>query len=257
MHLIDGITEEKRTDIVNHLFDILKAKYKKELLFFGLKWSMARWDYTEMSDIDAIAIIKNWKSESKGWYYKDTSIDIDIYNTTDAKKKITEVSAYWPYTVGGLLESKIIFEKWDIISELKEEVEKLRKDPKIFLNQCLTWWYNEYYSKAIRDFNNKEYEMLRYDAWELFIMICMDLGLINQQYYTVHWPHMLKQFNRMKQFLPINFKKNVELCFHNDQKKVFEGCTYILEQSKEWQVRFSYGKLPHNKKYDTVEQIKL
>lgn len=75
--LIEGISEKERTHIVNRVLALLKEKYK-DLLFFGLKGSMARGDYTPVSDIDVVAIIGSGTSESKEWYYKTISIDLEI-----------------------------------------------------------------------------------------------------------------------------------------------------------------------------------
>jgi len=259
MHLlIEGISEKERTDIVNRLLTLLKEKYKDNLLFFGLKGSMARGDHTPVSDIDVVAIIKNGTSESREWYYKDISIDLEIITIEDAKKKVTNLSGgWWPYIIGGLLEPKPLFEKGSTIQELHKEVEKLRKTPEKFLEQCVTGGYYEYYSKAVKDFKTRNYAMLRYDAWELFVMACIDLGLINQQYYTVHGPNMLLQLDRMTTFLPEDFKERAELCFHSDPEKVFEGCTYIFKETKRWQEIFGYDQLPHNERYQYIDDIAL
>ena len=40
--LIFGVSEKERAQIVNRLLGLLKSKYKDDLLFFGLKGSMAR-----------------------------------------------------------------------------------------------------------------------------------------------------------------------------------------------------------------------
>jgi hypothetical protein len=91
----------------------------------------------------------------------------------------------------------------------------------------------------------------------LFIMACIDLGLINQQYYTIHGPNVLNQLNRMKKFLPINFKEKASLCFHDNIHKVFDGCTYIFKETKRWQKKFRYNKLPQRKVFNSVKELKL
>ncbi len=256
--MIREVSEKKRAEIVDKLLALLKRKYKDNLLFFGLKGSMARGDFTSISDIDTVAIIKRGKSTSKRMCYRDIPIDVTIYTLADATRKVTDLSGgWWSYVVGGLLESKIIFERGEVATKLHKEVEKLRNKPEKFLQECITGGYYEYYSKAIRDYKTKNYAMLRYDAWELFIMACIDLGLINQQYYTMHGPNMLKQLDRMKKFLPKDFKEKASLCFHNNIDKVFEGCTYIFKETKSWQKKFGYHKLPQNKVFNSVKELKL
>ncbi len=65
--------------------------------------------------------------------------------------------------------------------------------------------------------------MLRYAAWELFIMASLDLGLINQQYYTVQGPNVIRQYDRMTKFLPRGFSSHAALCFDNDPDNIMEG----------------------------------
>ena len=256
--LIRGISEKERTQIVDRLLGLLKSKYEDDLLFFGLKGSMARGDYDSISDIDTVAVIKKGKSISESLRYKDIPIDVTIYTYADAKKKVNDLSGgWWPYVVGGLLEPKVIFEKGNVITKLNKEVDELRSKPESFLQECLVGGYYEYYSKAIRDYKSKNYAMLRYDAWELFIMACIDLGLINQQYYTIHGPNVLNQLNRMKKFLPIDFKEKASLCFHDNVHKVFDGCTYIFKETKRWQKKFGYNKLPQRKVFSSVKEFKL
>lgn len=257
MAALEGIPEKERTALVHRLLAILKEKFGDDLLFFGLKGSMARGDYTPLSDIDAVAIIKNGTSKSKEWYYKDISVDLEVLIFSDAKKRVTDLSGgWWPYTVGGLLEPKIIFEKGNTLQKLHKAVEILRKTPEKFLEQCITGGYYEYYSKAVRDYYDKNFFMLRYDAWELFFMACIDLGLINQQYYTVHGPNMLNQLDRMT-FLPQDFKEMAQLCFDDNPEQVFKGCIYIFEETKRWQHTFGYNQLPHNTRLQHIDDITL
>lgn len=256
--LIRGVSEKERAQIVDKLFSLLKNKYKDNLLFFGLKGSMARGDYDSISDIDSVAIIEKGKSISESMQYKDVPLDITVYTYADAKKKVTELTGgWWPYVIGGLLEPKIIFEKGNVITKLNKEADKLRSKPRRFLQECIISGYYEYCSKAIRDYRSKNYAMLRYDAWELFIMACIDLGLINQQYYTIHGPNVLNQLDRMKKFLPINFRDKASLCFHDNIHKVFEGCTYIFKETRRWQKRFGYDKLPQRKVFKSVKELEL
>lgn len=256
--LIRGVSERERAQIVDRLLGLLKSKYKDDLLFFGLKGSMAREDYDSISDIDAVAIIKRGKTISQSMQYRDIPIDITIYTYGDAEKKVTDLSGgWWPYVIGGLLEPKIIFEKGNVITKLNREADKLRSKPQRFLLECVIGGYYEYYSKAIRDYRSKSYAMLRYDAWELFIMACIDLGLINQQYYTVHGPNVLKQLDKMRKFLPKDFRDKASLCFHDNIHKVFEGCTYIFKETKRWQQKFGYDKLPQRKIFKSVQELKL
>ena len=256
--LIRGVSEKERAQIVNRLLGLLKSKYKDDLLFFGLKGSMARGDYDSISDIDAVAIIKKGKSISESMQFRDIPLDVTIYTYADAKKKVTDLSGgWWPYVIGGLLEPKIIFEKGNVITKLNKEADKLRIKPERFLQECVINGYYEYYSKAIKDYRSKNYAMLRYDAWELFIMACIDLGLINQQYYTIHGPNVLNQLDRMKKFLPKDFREKASLCFHDSIHKVFEGCTYIFKETKRWQKKFGYDKLPQHKVFKSLKEFEL
>ena len=99
--------------------------------------------------------------------------------------------------------------------------------------------------------------MLRYVAWELFIMACIELGLVNQQYYTIHGTNVLNQLDRMRKFLPVGFRDKASLYFHANIHRVFEGCTYIFKETKRWQKKFGYDRLPQRKISKSVEELEL
>ena len=73
-HSMMGISNETREIIVSRLFVLLQEKYGNNLLFFGLKGSMARGDFDKWSDIDAFGVINGDESDSFKLYYGDISI---------------------------------------------------------------------------------------------------------------------------------------------------------------------------------------
>jgi len=252
--ILPGITEKDRKEVLDYLLDKFKKKYGKKLLLFGVKGSMARGDYTPKSDIDTVIIIESGKGLWKEIYYKDITIDISIFTKKQAFDYATKISGYWPLQAGAVIAIKPLFIKEGIIRQIKNAVQKI--PPKTFIKNCWTHSMDEYFRKATNEYNTKNFSNLRYVAWELFFMAYMNLGLINQKYYTLHGANMVKQVNQMKKFLPKDFKQKSKLCFDNNPKKVFEGCTYIFKETKSWEKKFGYDKLSHNKKYKLIKELK-
>jgi predicted nucleotidyltransferase len=250
-----GITEKDRKEVLDYLLDKFKKKYGKRLLLFGVKGSMARGDFTPRSDIDTVIIIESGKGFWKEIYYKDITVDISTFTKKQAFDFATKISGYWPLQAGAVIAIKPLFIKDNIIKQIKSAVQKIPRET--FIKSCWTHSMDEYFRKATNEYNTKNFLNLRYVAWELFFMACMNLGLINQKYYTLHGANTIKQFNQMKKFLPKGFKQKSKLCFDNSPNKVYEGCTYLFEQTKLWEKKFGYDKLPQNKKYKTIDELKI
>ena len=184
--------------------------------------------------------------------------DLSVLTFDDACRKVTSLSGgWWPLRVGGLLEPRIILDRKKICPRLHKVVDELRKYPEKFYAVCQSGGYYEYYSKAVREYQSGNFPMLRYAAWELFIMASLDLGLINQQYYTVHGPNVLRQYDRMTKFLPQGFSSHAALCFDNDPNIVMKGCTYLLDETKRWRLRFGIDELAGVNRVNAVKDLLL
>lgn len=253
-----GISNETRESIVRRLLVLLQKKYGNDLLFFGLKGSMARGDFDQRSDIDAFGVINGDKSNNVDMYYRDISINLSVLTFDEACRKVTSLSGgWWPFRAGALLEPRIIFDRDEIYARLHKAVNELREYPEKFYAVCQSGGYYEYYPKAIREYRSENFPMLRYAAWELFIMASLDLGLINQQYYTVHGPNVIRQYDRMTKFLPQGFSSHAALCFDNDPDKVMEGCTYLFNETKRWRLKFGIDELAGLKRVNAVKDLLL
>ncbi len=89
------ISNETRESIIRRLLVLLQDKYGNDLLFFGLKGSMARGDFDQRSDIDAFGVINGDKSNSFDLYYGDISINLSLLTFDEACRKVTSLSGGW------------------------------------------------------------------------------------------------------------------------------------------------------------------
>jgi len=219
---------------------------------------MVRGDFDQRSDIDAFGIINGKQSESFKMYYGDVSIDLSVLTFDDACRNVTSLSGgWWPYRAGSLLETRIVLDRDEICQRLRKAVDELRKYPDKFYAACQSGGYYEYYPRAVREYRSGNYPMLRYAAWELFLMASLDLGLSNQQYYTVHGPNIIRQYNRMTKFLPQGFSSHAALCFDRDPEKNMDGCTYIFNETKRWHLEFGIDELSGVNRVKTVKDLLL
>lgn len=238
--MIKELLESERSKIVEAIFNQSKKDFREKLLYFGLKGSMGRGEYGPLSDIDIVIVVQRIEAGSwKLFRYNDTVIDISLYNYDEAIQEVTEIGGNWPEIAGSILESKPLFDKLLILDTLKKELSKIPKNNFYdALEFCLPY---EYFSKIFRCYNNKDYANLRVYANNLFLLSCMNIGLLNQKYFTKSGVNILSEIKLLKD-VPKDFVNNSKGCYSENFEEVFESCKYLFNIAKDLEERFSKFK---------------
>ena len=87
--------------------------------------------------------------------------------------------------------------------------------------------YYEYFSKAHRAWEDRDPEPLRYAAWEIFFMSCMDLALLNRTFYVSHTT-MTRQIEGFE-LVPEGFLGHARRVFDPSLDRVYEGAGGLFE----------------------------
>lgn len=125
------MNHEERIEFGKRCAEKFRAKYKDELIYFGLIGSTYRNEDKEDSDIDAFVVTKDKKHwpESKWSHFMFKGIEVSIgYYTIDELDEMVEKPDYkWPHRVFRVINSLPIYEKYDLISRYKKKIGKINQ----------------------------------------------------------------------------------------------------------------------------------
>jgi predicted nucleotidyltransferase len=170
-------------ETMNQIVDIAKKSFNKSLLLVGAKGSVARNDFTPYSDFDILIIVNNKKYEQwPEFMYNTTYFDIQVVTLDEVLSKIENLDMYWPGRASGLVNLKVYYDKKDIFGKIQKSYNRLGKNTQKFENAISLNTITEYYAKAVRYYNKKEYESLRWATFTLFEEFSMMMALLNHKY---------------------------------------------------------------------------
>lgn len=187
-------------EVIEVILSKAKRKYGSDLLLVGAKGSLARGEFTKLSDFDMVIIVKNkHRSHWKEYLFNTTYIDINVITLSDSINAIKSLNHYWPAGAGGKLNLKVYYDPKNTKSKLKKAYDELKKSKRKFIDAIEINSFIEYYSKAMRYVRSKDYESLHWAANELAEEFGMILMLINQKYFTSQGPSTkIKQIKNLK-----------------------------------------------------------
>jgi len=245
--------KEKPEEIIDIIIKKLKNKYKKRLLFVGGKGSLATDKFTPLSDLDLVVALDKGKEEYFEFIYGTTYIDIKVSPLKKLMEEIKNIDTYWPLRAGGLLNLKLYYEKNNSFNILKKTFNTVKKNKKAFEHSINLNSFIEYYSKAHRAYQNKEYKMLSWAAFELYEMFILTLALLNQEYYISQGPNrFIEQIQKFK-YKPKDWKSGILLSLSKDPKKEIKGIDIM------WKILNNLKKKNNLRSYDIskIEDIKF
>ena len=108
----------------------LLAKYKENLIYFGITGSTYRNEDKDDSDIYAYVVIndKNHKS-GRGWthfMFKGIAVSIGYYTLAEIDKIILNPNQKWPHRVFRIINSLSLYEKFDLVGQYKKKIKKIK-----------------------------------------------------------------------------------------------------------------------------------
>ncbi|MCJ2520170.1 MAG: nucleotidyltransferase domain-containing protein [Candidatus Thermoplasmatota archaeon] len=225
--MLTPLDAEEFQSIIAHVISELERKYQERLLYVAAKGSIARGTETPISDIDLIAVADPGGRDAYEWLYHSTPVDVVVYPLEEVKERILNVDGLWPHEVGSLLVHRVYVDRGDVHQRIRGwHEEALREDWK-FREACEFIGFFEYFSKVQRAVESDSPEVLRYAAWEIFFMSCMNLALLNKRFYYDHttMTDQIEQFD----FVPTGFLEKARDIFRRDQRRVFLGARALFE----------------------------
>lgn len=206
-----------------------KKKFGTHLLLVGAKGSLARDDFTPYSDFDLIIIVDDVKKEQ--WVecmYNTTYIDTQVIALASVVKKITTITPEWPSEAGGKLNIRIYYDKNKTFEKLQKAYKQVKENKKLFENAVSLNTTIEYYSKALRYYEKKEFANLRWACGWLFEEYSMIMALLNQRYFTIQGPSAKIEEMTTFAYQPRGWKAACEQLICEDPKKNIASATSIV-----------------------------
>lgn len=214
---------EPPEQILSLLEQKAKLQYKENVLLIGVKGSLAHGNFTLLSDIDMVVILRDCTEHYKEFMYGTTYIDVRIVSLPDALRDIRKVTLDWPLRVGGLLGIKAHYEKEKVKAKLVEEYHHIQKIDHLFTDAIDLHSFTEYYSKAYRAHQEDDSAQLIWAAVTLSHEFALIIALLNKKYYISQGP--LKYAEQIEQFdyKPDGWKEALENTMSRDKDKSMEG----------------------------------
>jgi len=220
---------------------IAKRTFKDSLLLVGAKGSIARGDFGPYSDFDLVIIVEDKKLEQwPEFMYNNTYFDIQVISFDSVVRKLLDVSMSWPAEAGGKLGLRIFYDKANTYDKLYAQYNKVKSDKKKFENAISLNTLTEYYSKAIRYFQNKDFDSLRWACLSLFEEFSMILALLNRKYYVSQGPKAkIEQISKFD-YLPMGWKNISEKLISKNGKDNIEGANLLWSLCDELAARHEF-----------------
>jgi hypothetical protein len=221
--------KEKPEEIMSEIVNILKKHFKNHLLLVGAKGSLARGDFTPYSDFDLVIIVDDEKySQWPEFMYGTTYIDVCVTSINSVLQTIKTIRNDWPINVGGAFKIKVYYDKNNTYKKMKVEHDKIIKNKKAFENAINLNTIIEYYSKAKRYYDKKEYTNLRWSCNTLFEEFATILAMLNQKYFIGQGPtSKIKQLSEYK-YLPLGWKSISLNLISKDSEKNISGAEKLM-----------------------------
>lgn len=228
--------------IIGRVIDELERKHGAQLLYVAAKGSMARDTATAYSDVDLIAVLKSTKEEGYELLYRTTPIDVSLYTLDGVRKSILNVDGFWPHRVGSFLVNKVYVDRADVGKKIRRWHEAALENDQSFMEACEFVSFLEYLSKVLRARRSMNAEILRYAAWEIFFMSCMNIALLNKRFYYNHTT-MIEQVSQFG-FVPGGFLRSARNIFSRDLTLVAEAARDLVRINQKLARKFGFEKRP-------------
>lgn len=237
--------------IIGRVVDELKRKYGSGLLYVAAKGSIARDATTPYSDVDLIAVVKSARENGYEWLYRTTPVDVSLYSLADVRDNILTVDGFWPHRVGSFLVNKVYVDRASVAEKIRRwHKAALQKDDS-FRQACEYVGFLEYYSKVLRARRMRNAEVLRYAAWEIFFMSCMNIALLNKRFYYNHTT-MIEQV-RGFEFVPEGFLESAGNIFSRDLVRVAGAARTLVGINLKLAEKFRFEK----KGLTSIRQLRI
>lgn len=227
----------------------LERGYGDRLVYVAAYGSLARASATPLSDIDLLAVVDDGKKADHSWLYGTTPVDVHVRPLEEVKDRILRIDGFWPHVVGSLLEHRVYLDRGRVARKLRlwhgQAVGKMEGSI-----QPSAGFY-EYLGKMERGWDERNPEVMRRAAWEIFFMSCMDLALLNKRFFTDHM-RMIEQIEDFD-FVPPGFLEHARDLFHSDLERVYDAARGLFEIHRSLAKEFSYEM----KSLTRMEQIRI
>ena len=249
--MLTPLMEDEAQSVVDRIVRELERTYGDDLLYVAAMGSLARGTFSPFSDIDLVALIESERRASHRWLYKTTPVDVAVLPLQKAKKRILEVDGLWPHEVGSFLLNRVYLDRGDVRAKLDRWHAKILREGSTFRGACEILGFFEYFSKVQRAQEQGNAEILRYAAWEIFFMSCMNVALLNKRYFYDHTT-MTNQMTGFD-FLPPGVLEASQDVFHTSLESVARGARRLFEinLSLADEYGFAQGVI------DDVEQLRI
>lgn len=235
--------------IIRQVVSELKRKYRDRLLYVAAYGSLARGAETPLSDIDLLAIVDKGASENRAWLYDTTSVEVRVLPLETVKERILRVDMLWPHEVGSLLKHKVYLDWGRTAENLRRwharAVRTLKRPVEPYAG------FYEYFGKMARGWGERNSEVMRRAAWEIFFMSCMDLALVNKRFYSDH----MRMTEEIEGFdlVPEGFLEHARNLFHSDLGEVYRAAQGLFKIHLQLARERGYEMKP----LDRVEKIRI
>ncbi len=221
--MLTPLSREEFQSIVQRVVSELQRKYGGRLLYVGAYGSLARGAETPLSDVDLLAIVDEGEAEERGWLYGTTPIDVRVLPLRQVRERILQVDGFWPHVAGAFLSHKVYLDQGGVAQQLRRWHVEALENVKMETHAG----FYEYMGKMQRGWEERNPEVVRRAAWELFFMSCMDLALLNKRFYIDH----MRMTEEIEDFelLPEGFLEHAKKLFHPDLEQVYLAAKDLFE----------------------------
>ncbi len=245
--MLTPLSREEFQSVVHRVVSELQRKYAEHLLYVAAYGSLARGAETPFSDIDLLAIVDKGEAREHGWLYRTTPVDVHVLPLRKVRERILRVDGFWPHEVGLLLKHHVYLDRAGIAERLRRWHAQALRRVKM---ETYAGFYN-YIGKMQRGWEERNPEVMRRAAWEIFFMSCMDLALLNRRFYTDH----MRMTEEIEDFelLPEGFLEHAKKLFHPDLEQVYLAAKDLFEIHLRLAKEYGYEM----KSLSQAEQIRI